>query len=159
MDLSLDTSMDPAFAESFEELFDVIYQGDPEAIRVSKELLNVVHAWDDIVDNDHMGPEQVNAAFAGALFEISGSWLWDDGAIALARVQFAKWRASNIIEQDAHATPENKAVAYVYRAGFFELFYYFAYKLYGMKWLETISPVVAKWYGEPVNAYQAEFWR
>ncbi|HMA78349.1 MAG TPA: hypothetical protein VKP88_04435 [Candidatus Paceibacterota bacterium] len=159
MESRLEASMKPEFAESFEHLFDFIYQGDAEAIRLSVELLNVIHAWDDIVDGDSVSVDRINAAFAGAMFELSSSWLWDPGAIAVARVQYAKWRASNMIEQDEDATPQNKAVAYVYRAGFFDLFYYFAYKLYGMEWVESISPIIARCYGEPVDTYQLEFWR
>jgi len=158
MDGGLEKSLKPEFIDSFLELFKFIYKDDAEATRVSLELLKVIHVWDDLVDRDSVTTEQINAAFSSALFEISESWLWDAGAVALARVQYAKWRASNAIEQNKDATPENKAVAYVYRAGFFDLFCYFAYKLYGMEWVDTISPVIAMWYGEPIESYESEFW-
>jgi len=150
--------IEPEHVESFKQLFDYIYQGDVEATRVSLELIHVLHVWDDIIDNDAVPNEQTNAAFTSALFEISKSWLWDEHAIAIARVQYFKWQAANNIESLPNPARRVRAIAYVYRAGFFDLFYYFAYKLHGMQWAESVAPTIATWYGESIEQYEHEMW-
>ena len=146
--------------QSFLQLFDYIYKGDHEAIHVSMELVRVAHVWDDLIDGDvEVGPNEINAAFVGVLCEIGGSWLWDRQAAELARVQFFKWMAANKIEATPDATTEQKMIAYTARAGFYELFYYFAFRLHGVEWAASVAPAIASWYGEPADEYLLEFWR
>lgn len=159
MESGIESVIDPEHTASFKGLFGFIYQGDPEAIRVSLELVRMLHVWDDLVDGDETSTSAINAAFSSALFEISGSWLWDEQAMAIARVQYFKWQAANHFEQIEEKPPRRIcAISYVYRAGFFDLFYYFAYKLYGMAWAEKIAPTIAEWYGESFSDYEHEMW-
>lgn len=159
MESGIELVIKPEHTESFEKLFDFIYQGHPEAIRISLELVRLVHVWDDLIDGDETPPAVINAAFSSALFELSSSWLWDEQAIAIARVQYFKWQAANYFEQlDEKPSRRLCAIAYVYRAGFFDLFYYFAYKLYGMAWAEEVAPKIAEWYGESLSDYEHEMW-
>ena len=146
--------------ESFLQLFDYIYKGDYEATRVSMELVQIAHVWDDLIDKDvEVSDQEINAAFVGALCEVGGSPLWDRQAAELLRIQFFKWLAANKIEQTPDATTEQKMVAYAARAGFYELFYYFAFKLHGVEWAASVAPVIASWYGESAEDYMLEFWR
>lgn len=141
-----------------ENLFNYIYQNDVEAVRVSMELVQMLHVWDDLIDKDvEISNQEINAAFVAALCEISGSWLWDANAAALARVAFLKWQTANYFE--ANTADENqKLMSFVFRAGFIDLFYYFAYKMYGMEWAQHVGPAIASWYGEDFAKYQQEFW-
>ena len=141
-----------------ENLFNYIYQNDVEAVRVSMELVQMLHVWDDLIDKDvEISNQEINAAFVAALCEISGSWLWDANAAELARVAFLKWQTANYFE--ANTADENqKLMSFVFRAGFIDLFYYFAYKMYGMEWVQHVGPAIASWYGEDFAKYQQEFW-
>lgn len=141
-----------------ENLFNYIYQNDVEAVRVSMELVQMLHVWDDLIDKDvEISNQEINAAFVAALCEVSGSWLWDANAAALARVAFLKWQTANYFE--ANTADENqKLMSFVFRAGFIDLFYYFAYKMYGMEWVQHVGPAIASWYGEDFAKYQQEFW-
>ena len=141
-----------------ETLFNFIYQNDTEAVRVSMELVQMLHVWDDLIDKDvKISNQEINAAFVAALCEISGSWLWDANAAALARVAFLKWQTANYFE--ANSADENqKLMSFVFRAGFIDLFYYFAYKMYGMEWVQHVGPAIASWYGEDFAKYEREFW-
>lgn len=146
--------------ESFYKLFDYIYKNDAEAVHVSMELVQIAHVWDDLIDKDvEVSDKEINAAFVGALCEVGGSPLWDRQAAELLRIQFFKWLAANKIEQTPDATTEQKMVAYAARAGFYELFYYFAFKLHGVEWAASVAPVIASWYGESAEDYMLEFWR
>lgn len=147
-------------ANSFLKLFSYIYKDDYEATRVSMELVQIAHVWDDLIDKDvEVGYEEINAAFVGALCEVGGSYLWDRQAAELLRVQFFKWLASNKIEATPDATTEQKMIAYAARAGFYDLFYYFAFKLHGVEWAASVAPDIASWYGESAEDYMIEFWR
>jgi len=145
--------------ESFTRLFETIYKHDPEAVRVSLELVELVNIWDDLIDGDAVTPAEINAAFLAALCEIGGSYLWDHTAAEIARLQFFKWVASNAIEANPEADRTMRVKAFMLRAGFFDLFYHFAYKLHGMGWAEEVAPLIAVWYGETVEDHDREFWR
>ena len=142
-------------------LFEYIYKGDPEAIRVSHELVLLLHVWDDLIDKDReVSAHEINAAFVAALCGIGGSPLWDEHAAHLMSVYYLKWIGANAIEE-APATIEEKATAYVSRAAVFDLFLYFVYKLHGLQWAEEVSELVLRSNGEDFSAYcqEFEFWR
>lgn len=141
-----------------ELLFNYIYQNDAEAMRVSMELVQMLHVWDDLVDGDKVvDKNEVHAAFVAAMCEVTGSTLWDAHAAALCRVAFLKWQTANYFE-NTEADENQRLMSFVFRAGFVDLFYYFAYKLYGMEWAQNVGPAIVSWYGEGFSEYQNEFW-
>ena len=146
--------------QTHEEMFAVVYKNDPEAIRVSLELVQMLHVWDDLIDGDRpVAVAEINAAFMAALCEVSGSSLWDRQAAELCRVAYLKWQSANYFEKQAGRADENQRImSFVFRAGFVDLFYYFAYKLYGMEWAQSVGPIILSWYGEDFTEYCEEFW-
>jgi hypothetical protein len=156
--LGMSAVMPPEHLESYTELFEFIFKGDAEAIRISRALLQLVHVWDDLIDKDKpVSDAAINAAFFAALCEIGGSWLWDQEAAALMRVCYFKWRASTQIESH-EAAPNNRAMAYAARAGVFDLFVHFVYKLHGPIWAESVSETILRWHGDDFDEYCTEFW-
>jgi hypothetical protein len=159
--LGMSAVMPPEHLDSYTALFDYIYKGDSEAVRVSRELIQLSHVWDDLIDKDNpVSDDAINAAFMAALCEIGGSWLWDQDAAALMRVCYIKWRGATSMEtSETQVQPNNMAMAYSARAGFFDLFHHFVYKLHGLRWAEHVSETILRWHGEDFDDYCKEFWR
>lgn len=145
--------------DSFYSLFVTIYQNNYEAINVSMCLVKVLHTWDDLIDLDkEVNDENINNAFMDALVEIGTSPLWDKEVAGLFRSVYYKWKAACAVEDNKEAPDESKRLAYVARAGFYDIFYHFAYRVGGRKWAEEMSPIILQWYGENYDDYCKEFW-
>lgn len=149
--------MTPEHKQAFDSLFDYIYKKDAAAISISHSLLELCHAWDDIVDGDPITQDQVNSAFSLALFDLPKHPYWFQFGLNVHFLNvYLRWRDANIIEADPSSTDNDLSKTYMLRAGIYDLFVIIAYHLYGDEWAKTIGVTVRKFYGETLAEYVEE---
>ncbi len=143
--------------EVFEELFNLIYKGHPEAVKLSFDLLQLAHTWDDLVDGDkEVSGDEANTAFVACLFTIPSSPLWGLDMQANLLNVYLRWQDANTLEADKNSSDDDLAKAWLLRAGLYDLFVLLAAKLYGLTWAKEIGPIVRKAYGETLSAFTQE---
>ena len=144
--------------ESFKLLFDKIYQGNNDAISLSFILLDIAHAWDDLIDKDTaVNDININSAFLGATVGLSTNPLWgEDLAYNLLNI-YIKWQTANKIETDTNSSKNEMSKAWCLRACLYDLFTLISVKLYGIEWGVKVSPLVVLFYGETLSEYLKEF--
>lgn len=153
----MDLNLPKEAVESFEELFDKIYKGDKHAAWLSLAILHILHTWDDLIDRDvPISDNSINSAFLVAMTDVSVSPLWDIEMVNLMRLVYFKWQAANKFENDAEATDNTLAKAWMLRASCYDFFVAIANKLYGATWAEKISPIVYSFYGEELKTFIKE---
>lgn len=143
--------------EVFEELFNLIYKGHEEAIRLSFDLLQLAHTWDDLVDGDkEVSGDEANTAFVACMSTPHR------GLVGIVNMQanllnvYLRWQDANSLESDKASTDDDLAKAWMLRAGLYDLFLLIATKLYGLQWAKEVGPVVRKCYGETLADFIKE---
>ena len=145
------------YKDSFEELFDLIYKGHEEATRLSFDLLQLAHTWDDLVDGDkEVSGDEANSAFLACLFTVPSSPLWGVDMQANLLNVYLRWQDANSIEQAKDSSDDDLAKAWMLRAGLYDLFVLIATKLHGIMWAKEIGPIVRKCYGETLANFIKE---
>ena len=144
--------------ESFSSLFKVIYKDNEMAESLSFLILEIVHVWDDLIDKDKpIEDGDINKAFLAAVVELSINPLWgEDLAYNFLNV-YLRWQDANHIESDASSSDNDISMAWMLRAGVYDLFSLIALKLHGIEWAVTIGPTVRKLYGEKLIDFKKEF--
>lgn len=145
------------YKESFEKLFIAIYKNNTEAIALSFSLLEIAHVWDDLIDKDReVSAHDINKAFVAATIDLSINPLWgEDLAFNLLNV-YIRWQDANSIELDKDSTDNALSMAWMLRAGIYDMFILIAVKLHGLDWGLSISPQVRIYYGEPLTDFIKE---
>lgn len=134
---------------NFDPLFKVIYKDDINARELSYALLRVAHTWDDLIDQDKpVSADKINTAFTDAFFTIQANKLWDASLSANLYNIYLRWQQANSIEANKESTDNDLAMAWMLRAGMYDLFILIADKLYGRAWAEEVGPHVRSFYGE-----------
>ena len=143
--------------ESFGILFDHIYKGDEEAKKLSFEILEFVHIWDDLYDKDkEVSPNQVNYAFFNAIYSFQKNPLWQRCNITEHMLGVVlRWKAANVLEAE-HKSEDDLNKAYMLRAGIYDVFVVIAFHLYGDAWAEEVTPVIYRFYGEKLQQFKEE---
>ena len=143
--------------ETFEELFDLIYKGHEEAKRLSFDLLQLAHTWDDLVDGDkEVSGDEANTAFVACLFTVPSSPLWGLDMQANLLNVYLRWQDANSIEANKDSSDNELAKAWMLRAGLYDLFSLLAVKLYGLQWGKEIGPTLRIAYGETLKDFIQE---
>jgi len=141
---------------NFDPLFEFIYKGNLEANKLSYTILTALHTWDDLIDKDPATPEEINQAFLDCLFFIPESQLWDVTLRANLFNVYLRWQDANTIEANPESTDNDLAMAWMLRAGVYDIFVLIAAKLYGTAWAQQIGPDVRKFYGETLEQFIQE---
>lgn len=143
--------------ESFDKLFNYIYKGDEIATKLSKDLLTLVHTWDDLIDKDKpVEDNEINRAFIIAIFDLGSNPYFTEAIKANFYNVYLRWNDANDIEADEKATDNQLAMAWMLRAGLYDLFVLIAGQLYGRQWAEEIGVLVRNYYGEPLEGFIEE---
>lgn len=144
--------------ESFDKLFDYIYQGNQQAKDISFNLLEIAHTWDDLVDKDKvLTDEEINTAFVLSIFEIQNNPLWFQCGLNHHVLNvFLRWQDANRMEKDKDSTDDDLIKCYMLRAGIYDIFVVIAYSLFGLKWANEIGVTVRKFYGEKPKKFIEE---
>lgn len=141
--------MTPAHRETFSILFNNIYKGNKEAIKLSFKLLECAHAWDDQYDDNLPVSNEV---LFSMLFDIGGSYLWTPEMAIHFKSVYIRWQVANTLEYERDGLDK----AWYLRASMYDLFLMIAEKLYGVDWAIEIGPCVYKAYGETLEQFLEE---
>lgn len=134
--------------KAFEELFECIYKGDTQAKRLSFALLEYIHLWDDLYDQDKtIEPEHASIVMLEGLTVIAGSPLWGPDMQAHMLNVFYRWTSANEFER-AQRDDNELSKAWMLRAGVYDLFIVIAGRIHGVAWAKEIAPTVHRVYGE-----------
>lgn len=149
--------MKPEHVEAFSQLFETIYQGNADATKLSFDLLNIAHTWDDLIDKDkEITDDAINKAFLDSLYTVQLNPLYGLDIASSVLNCFLRWQDANAIEKDPRSTHNDLAMAWMLRAGLFDIFVLLATKLYGLSWAKEIGVAVRKAYGEKLNDFILE---
>jgi hypothetical protein len=142
--------------KSFKELFDFIYKGDTQATQLSFALLEYIHLWDDLYDQDTLiEPDHASKVMLHGLTVIAGSPLWGPDMQAHMLNVFYRWTSANEFER-AHADDNELSKAWMLRAGVYDLFIVIAGRIHGVDWGASVAPVVHRMYGETREEFLEE---
>ena len=141
--------------QAFNQLFQHIYKGNPRAVKLSFDLLHIVHVWDDIIDQDDVSDQDVNKAFVLSLIELPMNPLWTPMMQANMLNVFYRWNDANKIEL-TEVDDNELAKAWMLRAGVYDMFVLLAGQLYGLEWADEIGPLVRSFYGEKLQDFLSE---
>lgn len=142
--------------QAFLTAFDTFYKGDANAITLSMQLLEVAHAWDDMIDGDEINGSKVNRIFRYLIYDIPTNPVYrliPELPSHLLNV-FLRWRDATTMEAEDQPDLEK---TYMLRAGIYDIFLLIAYHLHGDQWAEEIGPSVRKLYGETLDSLKKEF--
>lgn len=141
----------------WDKLFTYLYQGREDAKAISFEILDLVHIWDDLYDQDKdVSPEQVNQAFFSAIYGLQTNPVWQQCALGAHMLNVVlRWKDANVLEREKKSDDDlNKA--YMLRAGVHDLFLIIAFHFFGMEWAEKVGPVLRRFYAETLDEYLEE---
>lgn len=143
--------------ESFGQLFNVIYKGDPYATDLSFKLLNLAHVWDDLIDKDSpVGDEDINGVFLDTVM-LQDNPLWVRcGMHHHVLNVYLRWHDSDKMERDPASTHDDLIKCYMLRAGVYDIFVVLAFHLHGREWASEVGPMVRKFYGETPEEFIKE---
>lgn len=150
--------MEDEYIEAFKALFDEIYQGNQDAIKLSLDLVHISQIWDDLIDKDNpVSDDDINKAFFNCLIGVSLNPIWDAcGLKHHCLNMFLKWRDATHIENGDH-TENDLNKCYMLRAGIYEIFAVIAYYIGGDEWAKNVGPKIRRAYGETLEQYKGEF--
>lgn len=141
----------------FEPLFNYIYKGNKQASELAYLLLSIAHTWDDLVDKDkEVNATEANQVFVDCLFTLQTHPIWGIDLQANLLCVYLRWQSANTIEHDNASTDNDLAMAWMLRAGLYDLFILIAAKLYGISWAVEIAAVTHKFYGEQLQDFILE---
>ncbi len=151
------TLIDSKHLESFDSLFDYIYQGNELASALSVKILELLHTWDDLIDKDKpVSNSQINSAFIAATFELQQNVIWQQCMLGHHILNvYLRWRDATDIET-SNPSDDDLNKCYMLRAGLYDIFVIIAYHLYGDEWAAKIGPIVRRFYGEKLEEYKQE---
>jgi hypothetical protein len=141
--------------QSFYSAFCRFYKGDQNAISLSFMLLEVAHAWDDLIDGDPVEPNKINQVFRFLIYDIPVNPVYRmiPGINEHMLNVYLRWRDATAMELDAEPDFEK---TYMLRAGIYDMFLLIAYHLHGDEWAREIGPEVRSLYGETIASLKGE---
>jgi hypothetical protein len=140
---------------AFRQAFNEFFKGQQNAVSLCMMLLEVSHAWDDIVDGDAISESDVNRVFKYLIYDIPKNPIY----LAIPSLPdhmlnvFLRWRDANKLER---MDPPEVEKSYMLRAGIYDIFQLIAYYMYGDEWAEEIGPKVRMLYGETIEGLRGE---
>lgn len=139
-----------AFILSFQEL----YSGNQDAINLSLMLLDVAHAWDDLVDGDEV--EDIDKIFRYLIYDIPMNPVYRiiPGINCHLLNIFLRWRDATTMESKEDRDLEK---TYMLRAGIYDMFSIIVYHLFGDERAKEIGPKIRALYGETLQGLKEEF--
>ena len=140
----------------FTNAFNKFFKGNASAVSLALMLIEVSHAWDDLIDGDEVSKDDINKVFKYLIFDIPTNPVYR--AIPsmpdhLLNV-FLRWRDATQMETEGDPDLEK---TYMLRAGLYDMFSLIAFYMYGDEWAQEIGPEIRKLYGETLDSLKGEF--
>jgi hypothetical protein len=130
------------------------------AVAFLDDLLRVLHLWDDLYDQDKtLSPGEISSAFRLALVDIPRNPFYEtfrQELVPLIMNVILQWQDANALETGPERTDHDLHMAYMLRAGYYQIVNYCAYLVGGPLWAESIGPRLRRLYGEKLEAYMEE---
>lgn len=143
---------------------DVLYEnlsyflkGDEWAIRLCLDLFFVAQVWDDLIDKDKKVPDKnIHDAFRLTMVVIPANPFYVKFGTYLRPLilnTILRWQDANVLER---GDISKKHLAFVHRAGIYDIFNLCAYLIGGVDWAETTGPAMRQLYGEKFEDFVEE---
>lgn len=128
-----------------------------DAVAFCASAYRLCQVWDDLIDNGHAAPSEINSAFQDAVLEWNRNKFFNEHHHALTALLgsvILQWHTANAIEsaKDQALLP----CAYMLRAGVLHLFAFCVYLQQGMDAAKIIAPRIYSMYAEPFDGYMQE---
>ena len=137
---------------------DMFLQGNIDAVRFCKDLIALIHVWDDLIDRDvERTDNEINDAFRIALIEIPSNPFYrayQNHFIPLIMNCILQWEDANKME--AGDDLDNKKMAWMLRASVVQIISYCAFIIGGMEWSRKIGVSIREMYEEKLEDFLKE---
>ena len=133
-----------------------VLRGNEPAAQFFFLLRDVLHFWDDLIDQDHpVDAEAINRAMFKALVLLPANPFYRANFDAFAPVlvnAIANWHAAN--EFEAEDDERKLQIAFVTRSDYANLLILAAYLVGGYEWMREVTPAIREfWTSEDYPAY------
>lgn len=132
-------------------------QGNYYAVKFCLDLWDISQVWDDLVDKDSDVPaEKISDAFTKAIFELTGNPFYVEHIMTfrpLIMDTILQWEDANSLE---HSTDQAKHMAYMLRAGIYNIFCYCAFLIVGHDAYRAMQGKMRLMYGETLQSFMEE---
>jgi hypothetical protein len=124
-------------------------QNNHEAATFLRHIANILHTWDDLVDQDEpVSDTQIHDCFWLALVELprNGFYLRNFANLNPILVQaIVNWRAANEIERDEEASQDELITAFIIRSAYVDLLTMSANIIGGVDWAVSKARAIHAW--------------
>lgn len=146
--------MDKEHRQSFTIAFNEFYSGNQDAVNLSFMLLEVAHAWDDLIDGDEV--EDIDKIFRYLIYDIPMNPVYRiiPGINCHLLNIFLRWRDATTMESQEDRDLEK---TYMLRAGIYDMFSLIVYHLFGDERAKEMGPKIRALYGETLQGLKEEF--
>lgn len=128
------------------ELFVTVARGNEAAANFLSTIVDVLHTWDDLIDQDHeFDAVAVNRAFTAALFTLPRNQFYMRHFDLLNPVLMSainNWHVANILENGY--SDEDKRIAFISRSSYIDLITQVAFIVGGHEWVIQVGPEIRR---------------
>jgi len=138
------------------ENLEQVFKLPPAAVEWLLSFYDCLQVLDDVADGDEIKREDLDAAIWNLLFALPASpFFQQHSAVLLPLIAqvVLKWQASDSAERAGNPS----AMAYAWRAGYYDLVLSAVCLVHGAKFAVKAAPLVMALYGETFDQYMAEF--
>lgn len=122
------------------------------------DIYYIAQVWDDLVDGDNQqSAENISRAFKLSLIGLYQNPFFSRNMADLLPIMISvihQWEDANILEKSEH--DNERCMAWMLRAGIYQIFHYCAWLVGGDSWINQIGPDIRKLYGEPLEDFLKE---
>jgi hypothetical protein len=131
--------------------------GHPDAAAFLITLIEILHAWDDLIDRDKpVSPEMINWAFWRALVELPRNCFYQEHFHDLNPIlgmAIQNWHAANLMESTE--SEADKEISFILRSAYADIVIQAAYLVGGYEWSRQVSvPVRREFHKEGYAGYR-----
>lgn len=143
--------------ENLKKNLEYCLKGDIWAVKLCIDLFEIAQVWDDLIDRDNnVNDDKINEAFIKALVELPSNPFYYEHIVELKTLVMnviLQWLDANVLEKGSF---RDKIMAYMLRAGIYQVFNYCAYLVGGIEWAKKIGPDMRRLYGETLKDFLKE---
>lgn len=134
-------------SESYRAVIANFLQGHPAATDFICQMFTVLHAWDDLVDQDKaVFPEEASEVFWIALIELPLNPFYQQHFSRLHPVlmnAILNWHAATRMEREGGE--KHRQIAFILRGAYIDLLSLAAFLVGGRAWADKAIPAIREW--------------
>ena len=127
------------------EFLRIAFKGDEDAISFIGLIHEIVHTWDDLIDEDFVVPDRVNSAFFSALVGIPGNRFFAEHRAVLIPIIAAgcmNYEIANSFEDTGCESDID--IAYTIRYSIADVAVHVALIIGGREWVSIVGPEIRR---------------